>query len=181
MARKKALPFVRLWGLSIRKAQLLCSGNGLFFRCEQGTKACRLSSGRDCILCRHDRGEISGFYCTDEANFQYGAQKGKIQKISKDMKQKIGLIAVFMREPEVLALDVNCSTRLGSIYSVLSKKEGTTILMSPHLLEEIEKTCDTTAMIRHGKMIDTVQISTLSKINGKIYKITFPNAENIKS
>ena len=34
--------------------------------------------------------------------------KGKIKKMSKGMKQKIGMVAAFMHDPDILILDVNC-------------------------------------------------------------------------
>ncbi len=34
--------------------------------------------------------------------------KGKIKKMSKGMKQKIGIVAAFMHDPDILILDVNC-------------------------------------------------------------------------
>ena len=39
------------------------------------------------------------------------------------MRMKLSIAVAMAHHPKLLILDVNCSTRLGSIYSVLSKKE----------------------------------------------------------
>ncbi len=112
--------------------------------------------------------------------------KGKIRKMSKGMKQKIGLISAWMGNPEILVLDEPTSgldplMQNRFVELILEeKKKGTTILMSSHIFEEIEKTCDTTAMIRQGTIVDTVCISTLSKMKAKIYYVTLPDREHAK-
>ena len=113
--------------------------------------------------------------------------KGKIRKMSKGMKQKIGLIVAFMGEPEVLILDEPTSgldplMQNRFVQLILEeKKKGTTILMSSHIFEEVEKTCDSTAMIRQGKIVDTINIATLSKMKSKRYCVTLATKENAQA
>lgn len=47
----------------------------------------------------------------------------RVSEYSKGMKARLNFIKALLHDPLLLCLDVNCSTRLGSIYSVLSKKE----------------------------------------------------------
>lgn len=50
--------------------------------------------------------------------------RGRLKKMSKGMKQKIGIVCAFMHDPAVLILDVNCSKALGGVYSVLCNRKG---------------------------------------------------------
>ena len=48
--------------------------------------------------------------------------KGKIKKMSKGMKQKLGLVSALMRDPDILMFDVNCSILL-TVYSAYYVRE----------------------------------------------------------
>ncbi|HUM56216.1 MAG TPA: ATP-binding cassette domain-containing protein, partial [Bacillota bacterium] len=73
--------------------------------------------------------------------------KGKLKKMSKGMKQKVGIVAAFMHDPGVLILDEPTSgldplMQNRFINLILEeKKRGKTILMSSHMFEEVERTC----------------------------------------
>ena len=85
--------------------------------------------------------------------------KGYIKKMSKGMKQKIGIICAFMNKPEILILDEPTSgldplMQNKFIELILrEKKRQATILMSSHLFEEVEKTCDRTVIIKAGHIM----------------------------
>lgn len=102
----------------------------------------------------------------------------KIKKMSKGMKQKVGIVTAFMGSPEVLILDEPTSgldpLMQNKFVELLleEKKKGTTIFISSHMLEEIEKTCDRTAIIRNGKIIDILDMDELRKMNKKNYILT---------
>ena len=110
----------------------------------------------------------------------------KIKKMSKGMKQKIGIVCAFMQEPDILILDEPTSgldplMQNEFIKLILEEKErGTTILMSSHSFEEIERTCDRAAIIKDGKIVSVENISTLKESKQKIYSITFENEEVAK-
>ena len=107
---------------------------------------------------------------------------GKIKKMSKGMKQKIGIVCAFMQEPEILILDEPTSgldplMQNEFIKLIAEEKEkGRTILMSSHNFEEIEKSCDRAAIIKEGKIVAVENISTLKESKQKIYNITFENS-----
>ena len=109
--------------------------------------------------------------------------KGKIKRMSKGMKQKVGLVCAFMGNPKVVILDEPTSgldplMQNRFVELILEeKKKGTTILMSSHIFEEIEKTCDRTAIIRAGRIVAVEDIKSLSEKRNKVYKITLPNAK----
>ncbi|WP_407309702.1 ATP-binding cassette domain-containing protein [Desulfosporosinus sp. SB140] len=108
---------------------------------------------------------------------------GKIKKMSKGMKQKIGIVCAFMNNPDLLILDepttgLDPLMQVKFLELVLSEKaKGKTIFMSSHNFEEIEKTCDRTAIIRDGKLVDIEDLKTLSQSKQKTYIITFSSEE----
>ena len=112
---------------------------------------------------------------------------GKIRKMSKGMKQKIALVTAFMDSPKIIILDEPTSgldplmqNRFVDLI-LEEKKKGTTILMSSHIFEEVERTCDRTAIIRQGEIVDTVDMKALSKIRNQVYTVTLSNEEQAVS
>lgn len=105
--------------------------------------------------------------------------KGKIKKMSKGMKQKIGIICAFMDDPDVIILDEPTSgldplMQNRFIDLILEeKKRGKTIFMSSHIFEEIERTCDRTAIIKNGKIVAIEDMKSLQQKKQKSYIITF--------
>jgi ABC-2 type transport system ATP-binding protein len=57
------------------------------------------------------------------------------------------------------------------------KKRGATILMSSHIFEEVEKTCDRAVIIKEGKIMEDAQIEKLKHSRKKVYEITFTTKE----
>lgn len=111
---------------------------------------------------------------------------GRIKKMSKGMKQKIGLVVAFMHDPDVLILDEPTSgldplMQNEFVDLVLEeKKRGKTILMSSHMFEEVEKTCDRVGIIRQGHMVSVEDIDVLKQSKQKKYLITFKNSEDVE-
>lgn len=112
--------------------------------------------------------------------------KGKIKKMSKGMKQKIGIVCAFMSNPDILILDEPTSgldplMQNKFVDLILSEKEkGKTIFMSSHIFDEVEKTCDRTAIIKDGNVVAVENMKTLSNSKHKSYVITFINEGEAK-
>ncbi|MFJ7731240.1 ABC transporter ATP-binding protein [Lysinibacillus sp. NPDC097231] len=110
---------------------------------------------------------------------------GLIKKMSKGMKQKVGLICAFMHSPEIAILDEPTSgldplMQTKFIEFILAEKEkGTTIFMSSHMIEEIEKTCDRVAIINAGKIVATDTIADLKKRKSKKFIIEFQSEQEL--
>ena len=104
--------------------------------------------------------------------------KSKVRKMSKGMKQKIGLICAFMHDPDVYILDEPTSGLDPLMQQVFvdlvleKKREGKTILMSSHSFEEVEKTCDRIAMIKEGRIAVVEDITVLKKQRRKVFVVT---------
>ena len=104
---------------------------------------------------------------------------GGIKRMSKGMKQKIGIVAAFMHDPQILLLDEPTSgldplmqNRFVELIEK-EKKRGKTILLSSHIFEEVEKTCDRIGMIRKGKLVKEFTVDELRHSQLKTYKIEF--------
>lgn len=111
--------------------------------------------------------------------------KGKIKKMSKGMKQKIGIVCAFMNDPDIIILDEPTSgldplMQNEFVDLVLEEKErGKTIFMSSHIFEEVEKTCDRTAIIRNGKIVTIEEMAGLKAKKQKSFVITFKENEGL--
>lgn len=108
--------------------------------------------------------------------------KSRIRKMSKGMKQKLGLICAFMHDPKVLILDEPTSgldPLMQKIFADLileEKSRGKTILMSSHSFEEIERTCDRVGIIKRGELAATENMHDIKQKRRKTYVVTFDNA-----
>ena len=82
--------------------------------------------------------------------------------MSKGMKQKIGLVCAFMHDPAILVLDEPTSgldPLMQHTFVELIDEEkaaGKTILMSSHMFDEVERTCDRVAIIKQGRLVSAM-------------------------
>lgn len=112
--------------------------------------------------------------------------KGKIRKMSKGMKQKVGLITAFMHDPKIYILDEPSSGLDPLMQQVFvnmvkeERKRGKTILMSSHSFEEVDKTCDRIAMIKDGKIVLIEDIEAVKKHRRKIFTISLAHPKEIE-
>ena len=108
----------------------------------------------------------------------------KIKKMSKGMKQKVGLIIAFMQDAPILILDeptTGLDPLMQNEFVELIKEEkekGKTILMSSHMFEEIENTCERIIMIKDGRMVADEDINNMRSEMSKHYEITFSNVKD---
>lgn len=91
----------------------------------------------------------------------------KIGALSRGNKQKVGLIAALMDDPDLLVLD-EPTTGLDPImqqkfYDVVRDyaRRGKTVFMSSHILSEVQEVCDTITFMKKGEIIETVDIGEL--------------------
>ena len=108
----------------------------------------------------------------DELMERFGLNpQGKIKKMSKGMKQKIGIVCAFMNDPDVIILDEPTSgldpLMQNEFVELLleEKQKGKTIFMSSHIFEEVERTCDRTAIIKDGKIVTIEDMASLKAKN----------------
>ena len=111
---------------------------------------------------------------------------GKIKKMSKGMKQKVGIITAFMHDPKVYILDEPTSGLDPFMQNVFmdlvqkEKKRGKTVLMSSHVLEEVEKSCDRAGIIRDGRLVAVEDVKLLGEMKAKSYVISLGSKSDTK-
>ena len=86
------------------------------------------------------------------------AAKRRIAGFSRGMRQRLGLAQAMFNRPEVLLLDEPVSAldpvgRKEVLEAIQTLHGQTTIFMSTHILADVERVCDTVAIIDHGKLI----------------------------
>ena len=111
---------------------------------------------------------------------------GRIRKMSKGMKQKLGLITAFMHDPEVYILDEPTAgldplmQRYFVDLALEEKARGKTILMSSHSFGEIDRTCDRAGIIREGRLVDVEDMHSLKASQRKAFLVTVASEEDVK-
>lgn len=111
--------------------------------------------------------------------------QGKIKKFSKGMKQKLGIVAAFMHDPDILILDEPTSgldplMQIRFVELILRERaRGKTILMSSHSFEEVERTCDNVLIIKDGRIINNSDIQTLKGAQRKGYILKIKETDNM--
>ena len=93
----------------------------------------------------------------------------KVGQVSKGYKQRVGLAAALIHDPEVLILDEPTSgldpNQIVEIREVIKKLgENKTVLFSTHILQEVQAICDRVIIINQGKIVAD---DKLSNITGK--------------
>ena len=103
----------------------------------------------------------------------------EIKKMSNGMKRKTGLVIAFMHDAGIIILDEPTSgldPLMQSKFCDLIKKEkskGKTILLSSHMFDEVEKTCDKAAIIKQGKIITQIEMKEIEHKKDKEFEIRF--------
>ena len=99
--------------------------------------------------------------------------KKKTKDFSTGMKQRLGLALALQHNPEVLildeptnGLDPNGIIELREIIKVLND-EGKTILLSSHILSEVEKIVDHIGIINNGSIVFEGSLNELQELRGK--------------
>jgi ABC-2 type transport system ATP-binding protein len=91
----------------------------------------------------------------------------RVSKYSMGMRQRLGVAACLIGDPELLILDepmngldpAGMAEMRDMIVSLVA--EGRTVVLSSHLLDEVERTCDAVAIVDRGKVIRQGPISEL--------------------
>lgn len=104
-----------------------------------------------------------------------------LRRMSKGMKQKTAIVAAMMHSPEIIILDeptTGLDPLMRDAFVNLIKEEkarGATIIMSNHMFDELEETCDYVGFIKDGHLIDVVDMDALRNLPYRDYEIKFKN------
>ena len=107
------------------------------------------------------------------------ARNRRVGGFSRGMKQRLGIGAALIRNPELLILDEPSSALdpegRSEVLRLIKdlKGMGKTILFSTHILDDVERICDTVGMIDAGQMLFEKPLAQLQKENTQpIFDIT---------
>ena len=109
----------------------------------------------------------------------------RIGQLSKGYKQRVGLAAALVHNPEVLildeptsGLDPNQIVEIRNVIKSLAKEK--TILFSSHIMQEVEALCDRVIIINKGNIVADDLLSNLQKNNGSQQQVTVEFKETIE-
>lgn len=106
----------------------------------------------------------------------------KIKHLSRGNRQKIGLIAALMHNPEVLILDEPTSGLdpliQSEFYDILREHQqaGKTTFMSSHVLSEVQEICNRVGFIKDGKLVQVSDLDTLLSKASRQVTVRFKGA-----
>jgi ABC-2 type transport system ATP-binding protein len=96
------------------------------------------------------------------------------------MRQRLGVAQAILHKPDVLILDEPTNgldpegiRELRDYLRRLSKEEGTAVIVSSHLLSEMELMCDRVAVIQNGKLVDVRQVRDMVAPSEGAVEVTF--------
>src|ERR1700744_654055 len=97
--------------------------------------------------------------------------KKRLSQLSKGYKQRVGLAAALIHDPEVLildeptsGLDPNQIIEIRDVIKTLGKNK--TVLFSSHILQEVEALCDRVVIINRGRLVADSTLSRLRQEGG---------------
>ncbi len=95
-------------------------------------------------------------------------RSSRLQSLSKGQRARAGLLVAIAHRPELLILDepssgldpIARSDILEAIIRTISQ-DGRTVLFSSHLLDEVDRVCDTVALMHEGEIIESLKTEQL--------------------
>lgn len=102
----------------------------------------------------------------------------KIQELSKGYRQRLGLAAALLHDPDVLildepttGLDPNQLVEIRNLIKGVGKDK--TVLLSTHILQEVEAICDRVIIIHEGNIVADQSLQALQEYNEQVIEVIF--------
>lgn len=111
----------------------------------------------------------------------------KIGSLSKGYRQRVGIAQALIHDPSVLILDEPTSgldpSQIVEIRQLIRNISASkTVMLSTHIMQEVEALCDRIMIINHGKIVATDTPSNIKTLaTSSIQKVVVEFAENINS
>jgi ABC-2 type transport system ATP-binding protein len=114
-----------------------------------------------------------------------GRIREKVKTYSLGMRQRLGIAQALLHKPKVLILDEPTNgldpagiREIRDYLRSLAREEGMAIVVSSHLLSEMELMCDRVGIIQKGELIDIQSIRDFIQDGGKtLYQLDCESAE----
>ena len=115
--------------------------------------------------------------CIEKVGLTLEANK-KINQLSKGYQQRVGLAAAILHNPSVLildepttGLDPNQLVEIRALIKSLGQEK--TVLLSTHIMQEVEAVCDKVIIIKKGKILLDEQLSNLNQKKQQTIEVAF--------
>ena len=114
-----------------------------------------------------------------------GAMNKKITQLSLGMKQRLAIARAIVTKPELLILDepINGLDPTGikevrNLFRELNEKDGVTILISSHILSEVEQVASTIGVISQHHLTKEISMTDIHAKEGKYLEVKVDNVQN---
>ncbi|WP_441248875.1 ABC transporter ATP-binding protein [Kitasatospora sp. McL0602] len=103
----------------------------------------------------------------------------RVREYSRGMKQKLGLVQAFQHEPELVVLDEPTEGLdplvQEAFFTLLAEARvaGRTVLLSSHVLPEVQRTCGRVAIIRGGRLVTVQSVAELREVRARKVRLSF--------
>ncbi len=111
-----------------------------------------------------------------------GIDGKQVKDFSLGMKQRLGIARAIITKPELLILDepINGLDPIGikemrDLLKMFCREYGSTILLSSHILGEIEQIADTIGVINKGKLMEEVSMESIKESNTEYIELVTNN------
>ncbi|MFJ8090969.1 ABC transporter ATP-binding protein [Lysinibacillus sp. NPDC095746] len=108
----------------------------------------------------------------------------RVKDFSLGMKQRLGIARAIITKPELLILDepINGLDPVGikelrELFKMLCKEYGITIIISSHILGEIEQLADTVGVIKDGRLIKEVSMDAVNRSQTDYIEVIVNNGQ----
>ncbi len=132
--------------------------------------------------------EYMGYYekgCVEKAlellSLSDAANK-PVKKYSLGMKQRLGIARAVLSRPELLILDEPANgldpsgmKQIRELFKMLCKEYGITLMISTHILSEIESIADTVGVISRGKLLEEISMKEIRERNLAYIELSVEN------
>jgi ABC-2 type transport system ATP-binding protein len=102
----------------------------------------------------------------------------KIHQLSKGYRQRVGLAAALIHDPEILildepttGLDPNQLIEIRSLIKTIGREKTT--LLSTHIMQEVEAVCDRVIIMNKGKLVADEMLNDLNENKQQIIQVEF--------
>jgi ABC-2 type transport system ATP-binding protein len=109
----------------------------------------------------------------------------RFREYSTGNKRKLGILLAFMHRPELLILDEPTSgldpLNQHEFYTLLreTRDAGATVLLSSHILSEVEHVCDRVGILRAGRLVRVAELEDLHHIRAHRVEVVFAPGERV--